>query len=188
MLSKQFTKMLYIILIMMGETTLGSHKILFKQKKAFYICKLIVVFSGRIVRNAKLNFVYMYVKISYFSGTRCFDFLIMLFRPVLIGLGVPFFDTMRATSYSFVRYQIVLVANIEVNEVFTRQRVIIEFKIYRVIPSCHISVLNEMRTTYPSINKTCIIYKNILYNYTIIYGILSCVLLTQELAKLSSWQ
>ena len=54
---------------------------------------------------------------------------------------------MRETSYRFVRYQIVIVATIEVNEVLTRQRIINKLQFYRVLPQCHIPVLNEIRTT-----------------------------------------
>jgi len=34
----------------MSETTLGTYRILFEQKRAFYICKTIVIFSGPIFK------------------------------------------------------------------------------------------------------------------------------------------
>ena len=77
------------ISIMMGKTTLITQRILFEQKK-YFMCKII---SERIVRK------------SYFIGIQGFKFYTMLFRPVLIDLGVWYFDTMCATVYCFVHYQ-----------------------------------------------------------------------------------
>jgi len=82
-----------------GKNTLITQRILFEQKKCF-MGKII---SERIVKNANISF--LSVRKSYFIGIQGFKFYTMLFRPVLIGLGVWYFDTMCATVYCFVHYQ-----------------------------------------------------------------------------------
>ena len=67
------------------------------------MCKVNGFFSRRLVINGDLNF--FSLTISYISGIRGFDFLMMLFNPVLIDLGVRYFDAMCATVYCFVCYQ-----------------------------------------------------------------------------------
>jgi len=41
----------------MGETTLGTHRILFEQRKtALYMCKTIVIFSDELYKNSMSKF------------------------------------------------------------------------------------------------------------------------------------
>ena len=79
--------------------------------------KIIVIFSGWIVKNGDLNF--LSLKILYISGIRGFE---QLFKPVLIGLGVRYFDTMCTTVYCFVCYQKVIFGKYWSYEVLTRQQ------------------------------------------------------------------
>ena len=64
------------------------------------MCKIIVIFSGLIVKNGDWNF--LSLKISYISSIQGFE---LHFRPVLIGLEVRYIDKMRTTFNSFVFYQ-----------------------------------------------------------------------------------
>jgi len=153
----------------MGKNTLGTHRILFGLKKrSFFMCKIMVILSGWIVKIWVLNF--LSLNIWYISGIRGFE---PLFKPVLIGIGVQYFDTMLATVYCFVCYQKVIFSKYWSYEVLRQQRwyttymlklwwnsdstVIIDMQSSAFVCVCWFLYrvsFNALRLFFPFLNKT----------------------------------
>ena len=91
-------------------------------KRAF-TCIIYYLFLGTFEDNrqmhVKLRLILPCFDAKYFPQIRYFE---SLFKPVLIGLGVRYFDTMRTTVTIFVFYQKVIFGKYWIFEVLTRHR------------------------------------------------------------------
>jgi len=103
-----------------GAKILLVHRILFGLKKIYLHEQKHSHFSGWIVRNGDLNFLnVLSLKLSYIGGIQDFE---LLFKPVLIGLGMRYFDTMRTTVNCYKCHQKVIFSKYWCYEVLTRQQ------------------------------------------------------------------
>ena len=105
-----------------GQNTLGIQDIVWTEKRSFCMYKIIVIFSGWNVKNGDLNF--LSLKISYIGGLQEFE---PLFKSVLIGLGVSYFDEMRTTVNCAIKKS--FSANIEIKRFWHDSNVMLLHKI-----------------------------------------------------------